>query len=544
MTREVGVYKTTLDGQEMLLVDTPGFEDNKTSNLEILQKICEYVLQVANNPACVIHGAVYVHNVATSRWLAGDERTWAILKALCGDSAMGNVVVATTRWPADHEEEDYEKLEKRNLENYWGGILGTVRLSKNDVQNSKRVIRMLLGVDPEIFQAQRELSNGNTPSDTSAGRIAITEGEEALSKAEKERESALAELERVSLQVEPPRDAPSLTLPPPPEMRGHNSADFKKEMDALLLRLESAINANKSQLTKIKGSEKTLEEEILQVQALLREKEDLLKRYHQLRHKIESLDKLKVTLHTLHKPITVRKISWGNMLAMLAVGGTVVVEIGSMNFPFYGFAACGVMLLYKGVAGMRSRNANRTPRRDGQAFRNAVQTVGTVPQIPTNIEEDSSSSDWRTDDERIERITRRDSQASRNAAQTVSTVPQIPTMNIEEDSSLSDWRTDEDDERFERRTRIRSRNTNRTPRRDTGSQASRDAVQTSCIEPLSPMNTEGGLPSDRRTDARRARARVETLKGRTTEEKGGPSPQEPLPQTAQRRSSWFSFWWT
>ena len=431
MTREVGVYKTTLDDQEMLLVDTPGFEDNKTSNLEILQKICEYILQVANNPACVIHGAVYVHNVATSRWLAGDERTWAILKALCGDSAMGNIVVATTRWPADHEEEDYEKLEKRNLENYWEGILGTVRLCKNDVQNSRSVIRMLLGVRPRIFQAQWELSHGNIPSNTSAGRIAITEGEEALSKAEREKEYALAELERVSLQVEPlpSRNAPRLTPPPlpPPETRGHNAADFKKEMDALLLRLESAINANKSQLHKIKSSEKTLQEEILQVQALLREKEDLLKRYHQLRRKIESLDKLKVTLRTLRKPIAVRKISKRNLLAMLVVGGTVVVEIGSMSFPFYGFAACGVVLLYKGVAAtMRSRNANRT------------------------------------------------------------------TL---------------------------------TPRRrDTGSQAARNAVQTSCVEPQIPtMNIEEG----------------DLL------EKGGPAPQEPLPPpTAQRRSSWFSFWWT
>jgi len=453
VTREVGVYKTTLDGQEMLLVDTPGFEDNKTSNLETLQKICEYILQVANNPACVIHGAVYVHNVATSRWLAGDERTWAILKALCGDAAMGNIVVATTRWPANHEEEDYEKLEKRNLENYWNGILGTVRLSKNDVQNSKTVVRMLFRVPPKIFQVQWELSNGNTPSDTSAGRIAITEGEEALSKAEREKEYALAELERASLQIEPPvpsRNAPRLTRPPPPppERKGQSADDFKKEMDALLLRLESAIHANKSQLRKIKSSEQTLQEEIQQVQALLSEKEDLLKRYHQLRRKIESLNKLKVTLRALHTPIAVRKISRGNLLAMLVVGGTVVVEVGSMSFPFYGFTACGVMLLYKGVERVRSRNANRTPRRDSQASRNAVQTSGMEFQIPT--------------------------------------------MNIEEKDPPNDWSSG-DDERIERR---------------------------------------------------RARAQMKVQKEKTTKGNGGPAPQVPLPPTVQRRSSWFSFWWT
>ena len=360
----MGVYKTALDDQEMLLVDTPGFEDNQTSNLEILQKICEYILQVANNPACVIHGAVYVYNVTTSRWLAGDKRTWAILKALCGDPAMGNVIVATTRWPANHEDEDYEKFEKRNLENYWGGILSTVRLSRNDVQNSERVMRMLLGVRPRIFQAQRELSNGKTPSDTSAGRIAIAEGEEALSRAERERDYALAELERVSSLVEPlpSRDAPRLTQPPPPpETRGQNAGDFRTGVDALLLRLESAIHADRSQLTRLRSSEQATQEEIQQVQASLREKEDRLKRCHQLLRIIEYYDGLKAILRALYRPITVPKIPKETWLTMLAVG-TIIVEIGSMNFPFYGIAACGMALL-----------CNRAAR--------------TAPQIPTtNLE--------------------------------------------------------------------------------------------------------------------------------------------------------------
>ena len=219
-------------------------------------------------------------------------------------------------------------------------------------------------------------------------------------------------------------------------------------MDALLLRLESAIHANKLQLRKIKSSEQTLQEEIQQVQALLREKEDLLKRYHQLRRKIESLDKLKGTLRALHRPITVRKISRENLLAMLVVGGTVVVEIGTMNFPFYGFAACGVMILYKGMERVRSRNANRTPREDSQASRNADQTSGMGFQIPS--------------------------------------------MNIEEKDSL-------------------------------GGQNSGDGE---------------------RIERRRARARAKAPKEKTTEGKGGPAPQEPPPPTAQRRFSWFSFWWT
>ncbi|PWW75186.1 hypothetical protein C7212DRAFT_281927 [Tuber magnatum] len=407
VTHEVGIYKTILDSQEMLLVDTPGFEDNETSNLETLQKICEHILEVTNNPACVIHGAVYVHNLATSRWSAGDERTWTILKALCGDAAMGNVIVATTRWPADHKEEDYEKLEKRNLEKYWEGILGTVRLAKNDVQNSRTIIRMLFRVRPKILQVQWELSNGNTPSNTTAGRISITEGEAALSKAEKEGGYALAELERLSLQVEPaqPQNAPKRTPPPPLETKGQNATNLKKEMDTLRQRLESAIHDNKAHLKKIKGSEKNLQEEIQEAQALIKQKEELLKKFYQLRSMLESANKLRAGLNTLHTPIRTRKISMRNLFAMLLVGGTIVVEIGSMHFPFYGFAALGGVLLYNGVRGVVPDNANPTPKKDRQASQKVTQTSGAEHQIPTmNMEEGAGQNDGNDgDDERTER---------------------------------------------------------------------------------------------------------------------------------------------
>ncbi|KAG0638854.1 hypothetical protein HOY80DRAFT_905718, partial [Tuber brumale] len=397
VTREVEVYKTILDGQEMLLVDTPGFEDNKASNLETIQKICEYILQVANNPACIIHGAIYVHNIATSRWIAGDERTWSILKTLCGDAAMGNVIVATTRWPADHKDEDYEELERRNLENYWEGILGTVRLAKNDVQHSRTAIRKLFSVRPKPFLVQWELSSGNTPSDTSAGRSSMAEGEEALSKAEEEKEYALAELRRVSLQVEPvpsQNAIPEPTRPPPPETEP-SAANLKKEMDDLLHRIGSAVHASKLQVEKIKGSEKTLQEEIQQVQASLKEKEDLLKKYHQLRRKIESADKLKARLSALRTPISSRKILAENLLAMVLAGGAVVLDIGSTSFPFFGFAALGGLLLYKRAM---SKNANPKPQK-------AIQTPSREYQIPTmNIEEGAGLNDGSDGNgERIER---------------------------------------------------------------------------------------------------------------------------------------------
>ncbi|RPA93965.1 hypothetical protein L873DRAFT_1747641 [Choiromyces venosus 120613-1] len=329
VTHEVGVYKTTLGSREMLLIDTPGFEDNKTSNLKTLQKICQYILQVANNPAFIIHGAVYVHNIATSRWTAGDGRTWDILKALCGNAAMGNVIVATTRWPADHEDEDFEMLEKRNLENYWEGILGTVRLSKKDTHNPKTVIGKLLQVQPQVFQAHQELSNGRTLSDTSAGRIAIPEAEQELIKAKKEKEAALAGLVQVSLKAE---QLHSQNAPPrPPKTNEWNANNHKREMDALLLRLQSATHANQAQLQKMieRGSQKGIQ----QAQALRNESEELLKEYYQLRRKIESADNLEESITRSRMRTTFPSISRENMADILT-GGAIVVQLGFYIFYF------------------------------------------------------------------------------------------------------------------------------------------------------------------------------------------------------------------
>ncbi|RPA93964.1 hypothetical protein L873DRAFT_1486335 [Choiromyces venosus 120613-1] len=371
VTHEVAVYKTTLDGQEMLLVDTPGFEDNKTSNLKTLQKICEHVVQLGNNPACEIYGVVYIHSISIPRWLAGDNRTWGIL-------------VATTRWPKNHGEKEYEKfekLEKKNWENYWKGILGAARLAEDDVQSSTVVIQMLLGVRPHIFQVQWELSNGRTPSDTSAGRIAMSEAEQELIKAEEEKEAALVDLKRVSLQVQrlQSQNAPKPTQPPPPAVKKRNAANYKTEMDALLVRLKSAINADKALLEKIKMSEETLQEEIQQVQASVAEKEKLLKNYTQLRRKIESADNLKTRLGIFRMPISIRKISMGNLLTTLGVGGTLLVEVGSGNIPFYGFAVLGGVLLYRGV---RVVNSPHKAKKVSKTSRKAGLASGMEHQVP------------------------------------------------------------------------------------------------------------------------------------------------------------------
>ncbi|RPA93966.1 hypothetical protein L873DRAFT_1846862 [Choiromyces venosus 120613-1] len=346
VTHEVAIYKATLDSQEMLLVDTPGFEDNKTSNLKTIQKICEEIVKITNNPAFFIHGAVYVHNIATSRWTAGDVRTWDILKALCGNAAMGNVIVATTRWPADYENKNYEMLEKRNLEEYWKGVLGTARLSEKDTHNPKTVIQRLLELQTQPFQAQEELSKGRTPSDTSAVKIPIAEGQQALIEAEKEKEEALAELARVSLQVQQlqSQNAPKPTQPPPPETEEQNAADYKIKMDALLLGLESAITADKERLEKIKSSEKTLQEEIQQVQASMAEKEKLLKTYNQSRRKIEFADELKTWLDLLEVPIRIREILMENIVIAALVVGAAVVDAALLGLPFCGFILLGACI--------------------------------------------------------------------------------------------------------------------------------------------------------------------------------------------------------
>ncbi|KIM82904.1 hypothetical protein PILCRDRAFT_820198 [Piloderma croceum F 1598] len=86
-----------IDGRPVVLVDTPGFDDTYKSDLEILAMIAEWLVetyQSKSNLAAII----YVHDISESRMKGSALKNLRIFATLCGQKAMPNVIIVTTKW--------------------------------------------------------------------------------------------------------------------------------------------------------------------------------------------------------------------------------------------------------------------------------------------------------------------------------------------------------------------------------------------------------------------------------------------------------------
>lgn len=93
------MYRATVNKTEIILVDTPGFDDSGIENLEILRGSIAILHFLAIQKSCFpIHGIVFLHDISEVKFSGSQRKTLSILRVLCGEKCMGNVIVGTTRW--------------------------------------------------------------------------------------------------------------------------------------------------------------------------------------------------------------------------------------------------------------------------------------------------------------------------------------------------------------------------------------------------------------------------------------------------------------
>lgn len=187
LTRKLGTekpttYYTKINNREIILLDTPGFDDSGTENLDILADIISNLWVFAlRKDEIKTHGVIFLHDISEVRFSGSQRKTLSILKALCGDECMGNVIIGTTKWspekPAKFKKE--EEREQRFLKEHWGGIYKTTRLPEEDGRDAAvQVITDLLAKDPVLFRAQREmLRPPHKVENTTAVKLVIPEAQ-------------------------------------------------------------------------------------------------------------------------------------------------------------------------------------------------------------------------------------------------------------------------------------------------------------------------------------------------------------------------------
>lgn len=86
------------NGQEIWLIDTPGFDDTEKANAKVLREIASFLCTFCDNKGLSIGGMIYVHRITDPRMSSSSLKSIRIFEHLCGESNFPAVYIVTTMW--------------------------------------------------------------------------------------------------------------------------------------------------------------------------------------------------------------------------------------------------------------------------------------------------------------------------------------------------------------------------------------------------------------------------------------------------------------
>ena len=164
------------------LIDTPGFNDSKCNDAEILSKItaemCETYKQNRK-----FSGIIYFHRISDPRMDGSAIKQLRMFRELCGDDSgmLKNVVLATNRWDCLEREDVGVQRQTELKENhtYWKYMCqhgSQVTRFKGTAESALEIIRLVVNNTPVPLKIQHEMVNENKQlAETGAGRLVEAE---------------------------------------------------------------------------------------------------------------------------------------------------------------------------------------------------------------------------------------------------------------------------------------------------------------------------------------------------------------------------------
>jgi hypothetical protein len=97
-TKQVAVYPCDLDStRKLYLVDTPGFDDTHRSDTEVLQEMAAWLTE-SYERNIKLRGIIYIHRITDTKMSGSALKNLYLFQKLCGDDALKNVLLVTSRW--------------------------------------------------------------------------------------------------------------------------------------------------------------------------------------------------------------------------------------------------------------------------------------------------------------------------------------------------------------------------------------------------------------------------------------------------------------
>ncbi|PPJ53003.1 hypothetical protein CBER1_11216 [Cercospora berteroae] len=232
-TADVAPYDFELDGHQVTLIDTPGFNDTVRSEAEVLTAIANYMdFTYRNPPHLKLSGIIYLQSIQDPRMYGSSLRNLKMFKDLCGESPMKNVVLATNRW--EDARVTGQEQQARDKE---------MMRCEDSHESALTIVRRFINNRPEVLQIQTELVEQSIPLiETKAG---TTVNEEAL-RVEKKYQ---AELNQIRREMDEARAAADLEVQEALEL---SKKEYERKLDKVrdeqeLLRYERRNESRRMQ---------------------------------------------------------------------------------------------------------------------------------------------------------------------------------------------------------------------------------------------------------------------------------------------------------
>lgn len=303
------VYSLRYRGYVVRLIDTPGFDDSKKPDVEILNDIAYWLTRAyAAEPRLLLSGIVYLHPIHEPRMQGTAKKNLNMFKLLCGEESLRCVVLATTMWSKVFKSEGQGRQDELvATERFWGNMVAhgsKVFKHEDNAASAFGIIdRIIDNKQPVVLDIQREIVEERKPVDeTNAGKSqretelrakeraerGLRESEETLRDALEKEETAnvkslLEEQEKYKRQIqEKEKNLQSMKM--------DNDAFRQRQEEQSKAEAERTEKATKAQEAKIQEIDKELQDMKKARDDAIKESEEQEKKKTDLAEKIQALD--------------------------------------------------------------------------------------------------------------------------------------------------------------------------------------------------------------------------------------------------------------
>ncbi|KPI45820.1 uncharacterized protein AB675_253 [Cyphellophora attinorum] len=199
-TENVEEHEFLLGGNQVVLFDTPGFDDADRLDADILAELGQKLSAMYKNKLRLA-GIIYVHKITDTRVTRTVRRNLSLLMDLCGDDPLKNLTLLTSFWDETDRVHAQQKEKELVAKKEWWGYMvekgAAVRRFMNTEQSAHDIIWDYVTKDRVTLQIQEEMVDGGLDiKHTKAGAALDAEVAQLLKQHEKELEDVRQRMEQ------------------------------------------------------------------------------------------------------------------------------------------------------------------------------------------------------------------------------------------------------------------------------------------------------------------------------------------------------------